>query len=152
LLALAIEPGLWQCFSDGESLLFKRSDFTYPGGSALFQTLRDLAERSKDQTLADTLACLEDACNSRPDSVLLPVVAATEIVVPASVSAVTTAPAPSASAAILSPITTPPWYAATASGMKWWQEGEVTLSAGSATAYRAAPRPKEIFAYIERLS
>ena len=151
LLALAIEPDLWSRFSDGESLLFKRADFAYPSGSSLFQTLRELAERSKDQTLADTLACLEDACHSQPNSVLLPVVAPTEIVVPQPVAPLVV-PVPSAAATVLSPISTPPWYAATASGQKWWQEGSVTLSAASATAYRSVPKPKEVFAYIERLT
>ncbi|MES2464749.1 MAG: hypothetical protein V4671_29650 [Armatimonadota bacterium] len=150
LLALAIEPGLWSRFSDGESLLFKRSDFVYPGESSLFQTLRELAERSQDQTLADTLACLEDACSSKVGSSLPPVVAPTEIVVPQPAS--TTAPAQSTTVSPLSTISTPPWYATSASGMKWWQEGSVTLSSGSATAYRAAAKPKETFAYIDRLA
>lgn len=154
LLSLAIDPGLWARFSDGESLLFKRSDFLYPSESSLFHTLRDLAERSRDQTLADTLACLEDACHSKPGNALPPVAAATEIVVPRPTVATVAAPVQSTVAppSPLSTIGTPPWYATSASGKKWWQEGEVTLSAGSAAAYRAAAAPKEIFAYIERLS
>jgi hypothetical protein len=152
LLSLAIEPDLWPRFSDGESLLFKRSDLVYPSESSLFQTLRELAESSKDQTLADTLACLEDACSSKPDSVLPPVVAPTEIVVPRPATTGTAATTQNSAASPLSTISTPPWYATSASGKKWWQEGEVTLSSGSVTAYRAVAPPKEKFAYIDRLA
>jgi hypothetical protein len=68
------------------------------------------------------------------------------------VTAASQAPGAAASTTILSPVSTPPWYATSASGQKWWQEGAVTLSAGSASAYRAATKPKEKFAYIERLA
>ncbi|MBC8104803.1 MAG: hypothetical protein H7Z41_19685 [Cytophagales bacterium] len=150
LLALSHDPSLWSRFSDGESLLFKRSDLAAPSASPLFYALRELAERSKDPVLADTLACLEDACYSAVGSTLPPVVPATEIVAPQTAMATP----PSAAPAALTPLAaTPPWYATSLSGKKWWQEGEVTLSSASGhTAYRVTAPPKEVFAYIERLT
>ncbi|GAB4454754.1 MAG: hypothetical protein OHK0029_09790 [Armatimonadaceae bacterium] len=78
LLALAQEPSLWDRYSDGESLLFKREDFVAPSRSPLFQELRAIAELSSDETLADAIARLEDACSAGAMSSLLPVVEATE--------------------------------------------------------------------------
>jgi hypothetical protein len=78
LLGLARDPGLWDRFSDGESLLFKRDDYRNPDGSPLFNELRAIAELDSDDTLADAIARLEDACRAGAMSTLLPAIAATE--------------------------------------------------------------------------
>lgn len=78
LLALAQEPSLWDRYSDGESLLFKREDLISPESSPLFQELRAIAELTSDETLADAIARLSDACHAGAMSSLLPVVEATE--------------------------------------------------------------------------
>lgn len=78
LLALAQEPSLWDRYSDGESLLFKREDLIDPEHSVLFNQLRALAEYTDDEMLADAVARLQDACHAGAMSTLLPAIASTE--------------------------------------------------------------------------
>ncbi len=78
LLALAQEPSLWDRYSDGESLLFKREDLIDPEHSVLFQELRALAEFTDDEMLADAVARLQDACHAGAMSTLLPTIASPE--------------------------------------------------------------------------
>jgi hypothetical protein len=78
LLGLAQDPTLWDRFSDGESLLFKKVDFTDPEVSPLFYVLRNLAEDRQDETLADAIARVEDACRAGAMSTLLPAIAGIE--------------------------------------------------------------------------
>lgn len=76
LLGLSHDPTLWERFSDGESLLFKKVDFTNPSASPLFHTLRALAELYQDDVLADSVARLQDACQADVASVLPPAIEA----------------------------------------------------------------------------
>jgi hypothetical protein len=78
LLGLAQDSTLWDRFSDGESLLFKRADFTDPEVSPLFFALRNLAEDRRDETLADAIARVEDACGAGAMSTLLPAITGIE--------------------------------------------------------------------------
>lgn len=76
LLALAHDPSLWETYGGDEAVLFTRDDLARPGHSALFAALRPLAERTRDPQLAESLALLEDACRSGPETTLLPAVLA----------------------------------------------------------------------------
>jgi hypothetical protein len=78
LLGLSRDPGLWERFSDGESLLFKREDYRNPDASPVFNELRAIAELDSDDTLADAIARLEDACRAGAMSTLLPAITAAE--------------------------------------------------------------------------
>jgi hypothetical protein len=69
---MARDVGLWERYSDGESLLFQRSDFLNTEESPIFQELRALAELDRDETLADAVARMEDACRAGAMSTLLP--------------------------------------------------------------------------------
>lgn len=75
LLALAQDPTLWDRFSDGESLLFKKVDFADTAASPVFHELRRIADNKQDGSLADALARLEDALVSDPMGTLAPDVA-----------------------------------------------------------------------------
>lgn len=75
LLGLAQEPTLWERFSDGESLLFKKADLSDPATAPLIHELRHLAEAKRDAELADALARLEDALVSDPMATMAPDVA-----------------------------------------------------------------------------
>ncbi|MDX1933409.1 MAG: hypothetical protein SFU56_12440 [Capsulimonadales bacterium] len=72
LLGIAGNAELWDKYSDGESLLFQRSDFVNPGESPVFVELKALAELDQDELLADAVARLEDACHAGAMSTLLP--------------------------------------------------------------------------------
>lgn len=72
LLALAHDPGLWARFSDGESLLFKKTDYVDPANSPAFDAVKQLAVLYQDETLADAVVRLEDACRAGALSTLLP--------------------------------------------------------------------------------
>ena len=79
LLALAHKPGLWARFSDGESVLFQKNDFIDPSRSPVFHAVRAVAQEFGDETLADTIARLEDACRTEAGETLLPAVAPAEL-------------------------------------------------------------------------
>jgi hypothetical protein len=70
LRALAYDPGLWSRFSDGESLLFHRSDFLDPSGSRLFAALKASSKRSGRAPLAEMVGGLEAACHGTADVAL----------------------------------------------------------------------------------
>lgn len=82
LLALSHQPALWARFSDGESVLFQKSDFVDPSRSQVFHAVRAVAEESGDETLADSIARLEDACRSEAGETLLPGIAPVELPLP----------------------------------------------------------------------
>ncbi|GAB4454758.1 MAG: hypothetical protein OHK0029_09800 [Armatimonadaceae bacterium] len=48
LVALAVEPTLWDSFNDGESLLFRHEDLIAPDQSALFSALRLVGDQSPE--------------------------------------------------------------------------------------------------------
>ena len=127
LLALAHDPGLWIRFADGESLLFKKTDFAAPEASPVFRAVRETALARGDELLAESLLRLEDACRAGAQSTLLPAIA------PAP------APPPLFSALADSPTSGP---AIQASGSKWWQIAEVApavpVSLGPSVATVAA--------------
>jgi len=77
LLGIARDPGLWDRFADGESLLFKKADLADPAHARVFDELRAVAELYDDEDLANSLARLTDALKAGPQSALLPAVAAT---------------------------------------------------------------------------
>ena len=79
LLALAHKPSLWARFSDGESVLFQKNDFADPSRSPVFHAVRAVAQEFGDETLADTIARLEDACRTEAGETLLPAVAPAEL-------------------------------------------------------------------------
>ncbi len=58
LLALALEPALWQRHNNGDNLLFRPADFREPARSALFAELEALG----DPGLADLLSVLRRGC------------------------------------------------------------------------------------------
>jgi hypothetical protein len=155
LLALADDPDLWSRFSDGESLLFRKSDFLSPGTSLLFATLRETAVRCEDTLLAESIACLEDACRSGVEATLQPVVPAIEGKIPARPNPVpinAAAPTGNGSATMSA---ASPWYTVNASGKKWWQEETVTLGISASAAgarTRTSATPHEQFTFIDRLS
>lgn len=159
LLALARDPALWTRFSDGESLLFKQADFRDCERSPVFRALRELAGNARDEALADSLARLEDACFSGPDSALLPAAVAPF------------APAPKA--VFAEPevregeeVVTKTYVAGSG---KWWQNPEVavktlvapkkppfiaaaTAAAGAAAAsVSLAAAPQNSFTFLSRL-
>jgi Mn2+-dependent serine/threonine protein kinase len=154
LLALSREPSLWARYSDGESLLFKRSDFTDPDASPLFRSLREVAVRHDDETLADSVARLEDACSHGPDSTLLPAIAPTSLI-------------PQSFDGGHSGAGTAPSAPSLASRAKWWMDAHPVGTLGTAgtvggvaapSAARRAPAGQGLsqqaagnFAYLARL-
>jgi WD40 repeat protein len=71
LRALELEgEGLWQCYDNGDNLLFKETDLRDPAGSALFSELRQMP----DPLLKTMVGRLEQACKVRLEEV--PVLAA----------------------------------------------------------------------------
>jgi serine/threonine protein kinase len=60
LVALAVEPTLWDSFCDGDALVFHQSDLEDPARSDAFATVRLIAEQEK--SLVPLLRALEEAC------------------------------------------------------------------------------------------
>ena len=125
LLGLSHDPTLWNRFSDGESLLFKKVDLQNPSTSPVFRALKEVAETYKDEVLADSLARLEDACHHAPAETMEPAIAASEMT-PAttgtsewdalpSVATITTIP--STNGRVEETVTTVPGSA------RWWLDG-----------------------------
>ncbi|HVK03104.1 MAG TPA: hypothetical protein VM490_06495 [Armatimonadaceae bacterium] len=123
LLALAHDPSLWSRFSDGESLLFKKTDFADPESSPLFHGLRETALRRGDEALADSIARLEDACTHGPESTLLPAIEPTALL-------------PQSFEERRDPVAT----AGMASRAKWWVEAQPG-GVGGTTLSTPRPRP-----------
>jgi hypothetical protein len=62
LVALAVEPSLWDSFNDGESLVFRRADLEDPENSAAFATVRLVSHSAPE--LGALLRSLADACRT----------------------------------------------------------------------------------------
>ncbi len=139
LLALSHEPTLWNRFSDGESLLFKKIDFQDPSVSPVFKALRDVAEKYNDELLADSVARLADACLHAPDAVMEPAVVPQESpVTESTASDWDTLPT---TATVLSKATakgTEETILATQSTTKWWQAGPAIALPDPATVAQAS--------------
>jgi|GEM_PF-1986375 serine/threonine protein kinase len=167
LLALAQDGSLWDKYSDGESLLFKREDFVNPIQSSLFQEIKAIAELGSDETLADAVFRLEDACGAGAMSSLLPVVHPVqhglandvklydEISIPLSVSEMK----PSAQMAqrFGEVSVTSPLPQMNGTGQPWWIVPEtVTQSNTSLAQHRNGTKqsshtlPKDTYTFIER--
>ena len=138
LLALARDPFLWARFSDGESLLFKHHDLADPDNSPVFAAVRATAVSLGDETLAESLLRLRDACLAGAESTLLPAIAAAAPPPPIFKSADTSPRVSAAIGALSEPGMTArsvqvidPLY-----GPKWWQIPE---AAPAATTWYAAP-------------
>ena len=66
ILALEAEPGLWQNFNNAENLIFTRSDFDNPGGTPIWNHLRQ-SSNSEVQRLTEKL---EEACRDSVHAVV----------------------------------------------------------------------------------
>ena len=131
LLALSHEPTLWNRFSDGESLLFKKIDFQDPAVSPVFRALWKTAEEHDDELLLDSLARLEEACRVAPDAVREPAVPALESAFAQTVVADWDTLPTTATVLVKATAkggTVETLEAAQTGGAKWWQAGApVTL-------------------------
>jgi hypothetical protein len=143
LLALADDPDLWSRFSDGESLLFRKSDFLNPASSLLFATLRETTGRHEDTLLAELIACLQDACSSAVDATLQPVVPAIRGRPSAQRDVQCAAATPATTHSVA------PWNVVSATGKKWWQSEKVAL--GAQERRLGAAHVPSRFPFIERL-
>lgn len=75
LRALARDPGLWHTLgaaATGECVLFTRQDFLDPDASPVFAAVRDLAHRTGDATLGESVARLAAACHDAPAPAITP--------------------------------------------------------------------------------
>ena len=177
LLALAHEPSLWNRFSDGESLLFKKIDFQEPDISPVFRALREIADTKCDELLSESLTRLTEACRLAPDATPEPVVAPLEDAfakatvadwdsLPTTATVLLKATAKGEIETVLTAQTGVKWWrdgapvalpdpvaakqASAAASAKWFagtQTPAVMGGAGLAQAYR----PVETWAFIERV-